>query len=82
MLSCQSKSPKELMAKYENLALDSNGANVLVLTMYNEILCFKSTHIMHAAIAIVLAIILIALTFLVVFLLFESRKVNSNIFAK
>lgn len=60
---------------------DNIELGTLVFEMHPEIYCFQETHIMHAAFAIVVTIILLAINLLIVYLFFESRKCN-NIFAK
>jgi hypothetical protein len=56
--------------------------DVIVLTMFSEVTCFEGTHILHACIAIIVSIVLIAITLLIVFLYFESRKQHSIILSK
>jgi hypothetical protein len=56
--------------------------DVIVLSMFSEVTCFEGTHILHACIAIIVSIVLIAITLLVVFLYFESRKQPTIILSK
>lgn len=93
MLSCETVTKTTTVAaeasKVTNV-LDPNKINapttsvkeILVLSMFNEITCFEGTHIMHACIAVVVSIVLIAITLLIVFLYFESRKQHTIVLAK
>ena len=62
--------------------LDPNGADLLVMSMFNNIQCFTSTHALHSSLSIIVSIILTSITLLIVFIMFESRKSNYNLFAK
>lgn len=62
--------------------LENKTSNALVLEMFPTVECFSSTHIMHAIFSIIISIILVLLTLMIVFLMFESRKSNTNISSK
>lgn len=92
MLSCQT------MTKITTLASESSKVSasisgpdntpvitvkeLIVMTMFNDVTCFQGTHVLHSCLAIVVSIVLIALTLLIVFLYFESRKQPQIILSK
>lgn len=81
MVACTNIQPVTVVVDGENSDAVSE-SSTLVLSMYPEIVCFQSTHALHAALGIIVTIVLLSITLLVVYLMFESKKVSSNIIAK
>lgn len=50
--------------------------------MFNDVECFKSTHILHTCLCIVISLVLILLTFIMILLFVESRKQSGVILSK
>ena len=42
--------------------------------MFHAVECFNGTHLLHSCLAIIVSIVLIAITMVMVFLYYESRK--------
>ena len=55
---------------------------MLVNTMFNEVECFSSTHVLHTCLCIASSLVLIMITLIMVLLYVESRKHNEVILGK
>ena len=53
-----------------------------VLTTFNDVLCFKDSHIIHAAISIIIDIIFVIIGFIVSLAYFEVRMITEDITAR
>jgi len=60
------------------LRCDSNGQ----MTLFKDVTCWQSTHIIHASFAIIVSIIFVMIAFVVSLTYFESRSTSNDLAAK